>query len=332
MVGIFKHKNPGNALLLILYGLVLKFPLFLHPVKPIVQQGDNYIYVVIMRFLDPAAGKAPIIYSLFAFLLFFTQATLLNRIVNSLKLFPKQNYLIGMSYILVTSLLKDWNSFSAPLLVNSLMIWIWYRLIGLYSNSNPKTSIYNVSVLIGLIPLIYSPAIAFLLMLFMALIITRPLRAAEWMVSILGVLTPYYFLFVILFLTDQWQASKLIPILTFHLPTWPASIWISGGIALLLIPFLCGAYFVQKNLNKMLIQVRKAWSLLVVFLIISLLIILLNPAVGYLHWMLVVVPIATFHAATYYYTTSRWFAATIHWVSFAFAIVVTYGVLEGFVF
>lgn len=332
MVGIFKHKNPGNALLLILYGLVLKFPLFIHPVKPIPQPGDNYIYVLIVRFLDPIGSSAPVIYSLIAFLLFFTQATLLNRILNSLKLFPRQNYLVGMSFILITSLMKDWIFFSAPLLVNSLMIWIWYRMVGLYSNSNPKTSIYNVSVLVGLLPLIYSPAIAFLLMLVMALITTRPLRLAEWMVALLGIITPYYFLFVILFLTDRWQLSKVTPLLTFHLPKLPSSLWITGGIVLLFIPFLFGAYFVQKNLNKMLIQVRKAWSLLLVFLIVAFLIILLNPAGGYLHWMLVVVPIATFHAATYYYTTSKWFAALIHWISFVFAILVTYGVFENFVY
>jgi hypothetical protein len=332
VVGIFKHKNPGNALLLILYGLVLKFPLFLHPIKPLPQQGDNFIYTVIVRFLDPVAGKAPIIYSLLAFLLFFTQATLLNRIANSLKLFPKQNYLVGMSLILVTSLMKDWTSFSAPLLVNSLMIWIWYRLIGLYSNSNPKTSIYNVSVLVGLTPLIYSPAIAFLLMLFTALIITRPLRVAEWLVAIMGILTPYYFLFVILFMTDQWQISKIISNLTFYLPGWPTSLWIIGSLVLLFVPFLSGAYFVQKNLNKMLIQVRKAWSLVLVFLVVSLLIIFLNPRGGYLHWMLVVVPLATFHAATYYYTGSRWFAGIVHWLTFAFAILVTYGVFDNLVY
>lgn len=332
MVGIFKQKNPGNALLLILYGLVLKFPLFIHPVKPVLQQGDNYIYSVVLQFFDPLAGNAPIVYSLLAFLLFFTQATLLNRILNSLKLFPRQNYLVGMSFLLITSLIKDWNFFSAPLIVNSLMIWIWYRMVGLYSNNNPKTSIYNLSVLVGLLPLIYSPAIAFLLMLFMALIITRPLRLAEWMVAILGILTPYYFLFVILFLTDHWQISKVIPLLTFHFPRWPASFWIVGGIIALVIPFLSGAYFVQKNLNKMLIHVRKAWSLLVVFLVVAFLIILLNPARGYLHWMLVVVPIAAFHAATYYYTSSRWFAAVIHWISFVFAILVTYGIFDNFVY
>ncbi|MEJ7768036.1 MAG: hypothetical protein WKF89_09505 [Chitinophagaceae bacterium] len=324
MVGIFKNKNSGNALLLLLYGLLLKFPLFLHPVKPLTQPGDNFIYIVITRFLDPFAKTAPVIYSFLAFLLFFTQATLLNRIVNSLKLFPRQNYLVGMSFLLVTSFMQEWSYFSAPLLVNSLMIWIWYRMVGLYNHNNPKTSIYNVSALVGLTPLIYSPSVAFLVLLFLSLLITRPLRIAEWMVALLGIITPYYFIFVTLFLTDQWHSNRVIPYLDLQMPKLPSSPWIIGGILLFFIPLISGGFFVQKHLNKMLIQVRKAWSLLLAFLIISMLIILMNPAVNYLHWMLIVVPIATFHAATYFYINSRWIGLCIFWISFVFAIMVSY--------
>lgn len=327
MVGIFKNKNPGNALLLLLYGLILKFPLFLHPVKPMSDQGNNYIYYLLLQLLEPVSANAPIIFSLLAFLLIFTQATLLNRIVNSFKLFPKPNYLVGMSFILTTSLIKEWTSFSAPLLINSLMIWIWYRMVGLYNNNNPKTSIFNVAVLVGLLPLIYSPAMAFVLLLLIALIITRPLDITEWMVAILGIITPYYFLFVILFLSDQWAFSKIVPYVLFHFPKLPVSVWVSTGMGLLVIPFLSGGYFVQANLNKMLIQVRKAWGLLLWFFIISLIIIFINPANTYMHWMLLLIPIAAFHAATYFYMGSRGLASALHWLTFAFAILTAYGLL-----
>ncbi len=324
MIGIFKQKNPGNALLLLLYGLVLKFHLFIQPVKPLRSQGDNYLYELILRFLEPVTEHAPVIFSIIAFLLFFTQATLLNRITNSLKILPKPNYLVGMSFMLVTSLMKEWNGFSAPLLVNSLMIWIWYRMIGLYGHNNPKTSLYNVAVLVGLLSLLYSPAISFVLLLVLALLITRPLQLTEWMVALLGLLTPYYFLFVVLFLTDQWDIQKVIPYVSFHLPELPSSLWVTGAIVLLVTPFISGGYLVQNNLNKMLIQVRKAWSLLLSFLLVSLLIILLNPDSGHLHWMLMAVPLAAFHGATYYFIASRYLALVLHWITFIFAILLNY--------
>ena len=200
-------------------------------------------------------------------------------------------------------------------------------MIGLYNNSNPKTSIYNLSVLVGLLPLIYSPTIAFLLLLLLALIMNRPFDITEWMVALLGLLTPYYFLFVILFLSDQWQISKVIAYLSFHLPKLPVAVWLWVSMGLLLIPLLSGAYFVQSNMNKMLIQVRKAWGLLLWFFLISLIIIFINPADGFMHWMMVLISVAAFHASTYYYLTSRWVASILHWITFAVAIVIQYGLI-----
>jgi len=100
--------------MLLFYALVLKFPLFLHPVTPALHPEDNYLYRVILRGLDSVFHNAPILYSLLTFLLLIFQATLFNRISNHHKVLPKPNFLPGMSYILITSLLPDWSHFSVP--------------------------------------------------------------------------------------------------------------------------------------------------------------------------------------------------------------------------
>jgi len=325
LIGIFKQKNPGNALVLLIYALALKFPFFMHPEKHLVNEGDNYIFKIIVKFLESFTTN-PLFFSFLAFLLLFKQAVLLNRIGNSIRLLPKSNFLIGMSYILITSLVHEWNLFSAPLLVNSILIWIWYRLSNVYNHTSPKTAIFNVGMLVGVLPLIYSPAVVFLLFLMFALILTRPVRITEWLVALLGFTTPYYFLFVVLFLANQWSWQKVIPEISFHLPKLPASLWITGGIAFMVIPFLIGAFYVQTNLGKMLIQMRKSWSLLLMLLIVSILIILLNPGNNYLHWLPVVVPLSIFHAAAYYYLPGRWFPSLLHWVIFTFVIMLNYTV------
>jgi hypothetical protein len=327
LIGIFKQKNPGNALVLLLYALVLKFSFFLHPEKYIVNEGDNYIFNIIVKFLSSLTTDSnPLVFSVLAFILLFVQATLLNRIGNQLKLLPKSNFLIGMSYILITSLVHEWNLFSAPLLVNSLLIWICYRLTNLYNHSTPKTAIFNVSMLVGVLPLIYSPAVVFLVLLMFALLIMRPFRITEWMIALLGFTTPYYFLFVVLFLGNQWNWHKVIPDISFHLPKLPSSLWITGGISFMVIPFLIGAWYAQVNLGKMLIQMRKSWSLLLVLLIVAVLIILVNPGNNYLHWLPVVVPLAVFHAAAYYYLPGRWAPLLLHWAIFGFVMALNYTV------
>lgn len=328
MIGIFKQRSSGNAFVLLLYALVLKFPLFLHPVSFLESKDSSYIYQLISTLFAPLATHAPLALSIIAFLLYFTQATLLNRIANTLKLLPRANFLVGMSYLLVSSMFRDWASFSAPLLINSLMIWIWYQMIRLYNHSNPKTAIYNVALMVGLLPLIYTPSAILVVLLAIALIITRPPKITEWLVALMGLLTPYYFLFVYLFLNDKWTSEILMPSILFHRPQLGATIWLISGVVLLAIPFVIGSLYVQSHLNKMLIQVRKAWGLMLFFLISFFLLLLVYPATNYLHWMLMVIPVAAFHAAAYFYIPEKWLASILHWIGFIFAILLNYGLLR----
>ncbi|HMH33725.1 MAG TPA: hypothetical protein VK543_11885, partial [Puia sp.] len=258
MIGIFKQKNSTNALVLVVYALLLKFSIFLHPVLPVLHKEDNYLYRFIVNGINSLSHQAAFPYAVLSFLLLFTQAILFNSICNYHRILPKPNYLPGMSYLLVTSLLPDWNHFSAPLLLNSIMIWCLYRMIALYNSNKPVTAIFNIGLLAGLATLLYIPAVAFVLMVLFALIIMRPFRLQEWLVGFLGFTSPYYFLLFILYFTNQLNWKNVLPKIIFTLPALPTSIWTTLGLVLLVVPFMIGGYFVQNNLNKMLIQGRKS--------------------------------------------------------------------------
>jgi hypothetical protein len=325
VVGLFKRKNPGNAFLLLIYALIIKFPLFLHPKIPVPSTSDNYLYSKLLNFLLDFSGSSGVLFSVLSFFILFVQASLFNRICNHHKLFPKPNYLAGMSYLLVTSLIPSWSYFSAPLLVNLLMIWAWYRMLNLYSVNQPGAAIFNIGILLGFCTMLYFPAIVFVVLMLMALVIMRPFRIREWIIGLIGVTTPYYFLFIALYLGSTWNWRVIFPPVRFRLPVLPSSIWITVSIALLVIPFIIGGFFVQNNLNKMLIQVRKSWSLLLLFLMIGATIIFMNDDSGYANWMLTALPFAGFHASAYYFPSQRIFPSLLHWLVFGFVIVLAYG-------
>lgn len=324
VIGIFKQKNQGNALLLIIYGLVLKFPSFLHPQGPLRQPGnDHYLYNWLLNFLDPL--KLPDgFYAFISFVLIFLQATLFNRICSELKMYHKPNYLAGMSYMLISSLFPVWNVFSAPLLVNFFLIWIFYRMTNLYNTNKPGNAIFNIGVIMGLVTLTYQPAIVFILLILFSLFIMRPFRIREWFIGLLGVTAPYYFLALVLFLTNNWNWKLLLPGIDFTLPMMPSSLIVTFSIVLLVVPFIIGGFFIQNNLSKMLIQVRKNWSLLLLFLIMAMLIIVINGNGSYVNWVLCIVPLAGFHGAVYFYANSRWVAGIVHWIIFAWVIYTGY--------
>jgi hypothetical protein len=323
VTGFFKTKNSSNNLLLLVYALVLKFNLFLHPVGPLKQSQDHFLYKWLIDFLAPLHLPA-IVYIFFAFVLIYTQATLFNRICNAQKVLIKPNYLPAMAYILITSLFPEWNLFSSPLLVNSFLIWVFYRLITLPGAAKPGSAIFNIGFIIGIISLLYQPALVFVLLTWIAIFMMRPFHIREWLINILGVTTPYYFLAIILYLSNSWDWNKLKPVFSFGLPAMPSSVFVTISIALLVLPFIIGGFFVQANLSKMFIQVRKSWSLLLLFVIISTIIILVDGSNNYVNWMLCVVPLTAFHAAAYFYPSNKLFAMVMHWIIFGYAMYVNY--------
>jgi hypothetical protein len=324
MVGIFRQKTPANSLVLLFYALVLKFPLFLHPVSPALHPEDNYLYRAILRGLDSVFHNIPILYSMLTFLLLISQATLLNRICNHHKVLPKPNYLPGMSYVLITSLLPDWGHFSAPLLINAIMIWVWHRMMELYNSQHPGAAIFNIGLWAGIVSLLYIPAVAFLLLVLCGLLTMRAFRIREWLVGVLGFTFPYYFLFLILYLTGHWKWADIVPKIVFNLPAYPSSIWISLGMVWLVIPFIIGGWYVQRNLNKFLIQIRKSWSLLLLYLMVAIVVILINRVNSYENWILMAVPMAAFHSAAYYYPPKTLGPNILHWLIVIYIVAMNY--------
>ena len=103
----------------------------------------------------------------------------------------------------------EWNVLSAPLLINTLLIWVWAKMSSLYNNKHAKSALFNIGMAIGVCSFFYFPALAFGIMVIFAILITRPPKVAEWLTGLIGVFTPWYFLFVWLFLTDKLYSFSL---------------------------------------------------------------------------------------------------------------------------
>jgi hypothetical protein len=75
----------------------------------------------------------------------------------------------------------------------------------------------------------------------------------------------------------------------------------------------------------MLIQIRKSWSLMLLYLLTALLVPFINASSTFEYWILSAMPLAAFHASAYFYPTRRWLPLLIHWSLFAFILVLQWG-------
>jgi hypothetical protein len=324
VIGIFKQKNPANLFVLFVIGILIKLPMFMGPREAVVHSSDGVLYEAIIRFLNPAAKSFSLLYPILAYALLFAQAIGLTQFINHQRMTNKSTYLPGLAYILITSLLPEWNYFSAPLLVNSILMFVLSGLFGIYNRQNVRGSIFNIGLLLGISGFIFISSLAFVLWVWLAMAVMRPFRITEWLISVLGITTPFYFYAIYLVITGHWNWDTFLPTVTMGLPSLKQSAWLAGSVFLVMVPFLAGGYYVQENLRRMLINVRKGWSLLLLFLLTALLVPFINSSDTFVNWIVGMLPLAAFHGCAYLYSTWRPFPYILFWITVGFIVAYQY--------
>lgn len=323
MTGIFKANNPLNAAILLLYGLLLKLPLFLHPVLPQNKQSDGFLFKFLLQGLATLGIATSITFSIITFFLLYAQALMFNNAVNRQRLFQKPNYLTGMCYLLMTSLFTEWNVFSTTLIINTILIGVWAKMCSLYSIQKPKTLLFNIGIAIGCCTFFYFPTIAFLALPLFGLVLLRPFNIAEWLVLLFGVFAPYYFYLAIIFLSDQWKNYSL-PHFKVSLPKFNQTLWSYSIIIFIILVVTIGIFFIQKNFRRQLVQSRKSWNLIFLYTVIAIFIPFINATSSFSYWVLCAVPLSVLMAAAFFYPDKKWITSLLHWIIVGVVILVNY--------
>jgi len=323
VTAIFKNNNPFNAFFLFIYALVLKLPMFLHPVIPQPEQTDGFLFKLFLKNFAGFGAKAPFFYPLITFALLYIQAILLNKFSNDKRLLQQPGYLVGMSYMLLTSLFPEWNVLSAPLIVSTLLVWVWVRMSSLYNNPKPQTTLFTIGFIIGISTFFYFPSIAFALLIVLGLVLTMPFKLTEWLTALIGIIAPYYFLISYIFLADKWKGYKF-PGVTISYPHFAQSSWAVTAMIIVLFVSLVGFFFIQQNMRRQLVQTRKSWNLVFLYLLVAVFIPFINATHTFEYWILCAIPLSMFMAAAFQYPRARWFPAIMHWIMVGFVVAFSY--------
>jgi hypothetical protein len=320
VIAIFKQKNPANLLILLVAAVFIKMPMFMKPHPAFLRPADGILFEGIINLFASTAGSNPIFYPLLTFALLFIQAILLNRFINTQRMMSKPTYLPGLAYLLITSLLPEWNYFSAPLLCNTILLFILSALFGIYNKPNVRGTIFNIGLALGVSGFLFISSLTFIIWILLALAVMRPFRLNEWLICILGITTPFYFYAIYTVLSGSWSWQEFVPQITLGFPSLKQSAWLSGSVFLIMVPFLTGGYYVQENLRRMLINVRKGWSLLLLYLLAALLLPFVNSSDTFENWIMAMVPMAAFHGYTYFYSKWRIYPLILVWLTVGFIL------------
>lgn len=290
----------------------------MRPHGAVVRPEDGILFEGIISLFASTAKSTSLFYPLLTFVLLFTQAIMLTRFVNAQRMMSKPTYLPGLAYMLITSLFPEWNYFSGPLLCNTILLFILSALFGMYNKPNAKGTIYNVGLALGVSGFLFISSLTFIIWILLAMAVMRPFRINEWLICLLGITTPFYFYAIYTVVDGTWSWDEFIPRITLGYPSMKQSAWLSGSAFLVMIPFLSGGYYVQQNLRRMLINIRKGWSLLLLYLFAALLLPFVNTSDTFENWIMAMVPMAAFHGYSYFYSGWKVLPLLVFWLTVAF--------------
>ena len=320
MIAIFLKRSPLNVLLLLVFAVLVKIPLFTAPRLPVSSTRDGELYVQLLSWMQASGVATPLFFSLLSFVVLFAQALLLNFFFSQQKMLNQSTDLPGMVYLLLTSLFPQWSYWSAPLLMNLVIFYLLLLLFRLYNQGEARASLFNMGFLIGSAGFLYAPSFLLIVWVLPAIAIMRPFRVQDWLLSLLGLLSPFYFYGVWLFLTDR---SPLTPFLIFTNWQMPnlgtIAFWKAGALLLLLLPLLAGFYYVQDNTRKMLIQVRRGWSVLFLLLLVTTLLAVFQHDL-HAGWLLLLMPLTFYHACFYSQSSFRVVPLLVFWLTFFYVL------------
>lgn len=194
---VLKSNQPFVIVLTILFGVGLWLYSFLEPVPMSIPSDELKMpfYVILSDFFSYKSFASIV----FAFLLLLLQAFLLVQFNKKYILINYRTYLPAFFYILIASSFVQLQRLN-PVGIGIIFIFIAIDFIyGTYRSEYTLSRLYLAGFFVSIASLFWAPFAALFLIIWVSLTILRPFIGREWVVSLLGFLTPYLFGFVYYF-------------------------------------------------------------------------------------------------------------------------------------
>lgn len=317
MVSIFREKSTASVFWLILLSIVAHGYFLVHPPAVIVS-GNEAIF---FGFLKPLNALPDFALIFLYHAIIIVQALRFNTVLNNLRMFPKQYFITALCYILLSSLYPAWSNITPALLVNFLIIWLFSLLSRLYNTNNAKPMIYNVGFITSVIGILYFPAIFLVIIAFIAVGSLRAFRTNEWMVLLLGIITPPYFIVAISFLTDHLPAIRqYLPPIQPHGFNLKQNIPMITTAVVGLFVIVDGFFSWSANSGKAIMQIRRSWGILLMMFLLSIPLVFIFKEGNFSYLILGLLPAAAVASNTFIYGKSNLYQTIVFWLLIAVII------------
>lgn len=271
LIKTFRESYPVQYLLLALIALAIWAGAFISP-------SDNF--PEINRFLTPGGPilnsitfGIPVLNILLGFIITFFTALLFNYVLVKNNLVDKNTLLPALILIVFYGHSTTYLSLHPVIVAGLFMILALNNILSVYTEEQAYEKVFNTGVFISLASFFYLPAIYLIAFVWFTFIIYSLYQWREWLISIIGLVTPYLFLWVWFFWNDELDIafvnyqSFFLSFSGFHYSFPDGFINVAIEVIIVLV-FLWSLLTVFTRLGEKPITIRKRyWGVLWMFVI-----------------------------------------------------------------
>ena len=188
-----------------------------------------------------------------SFIFTVLSAVAINQILKEYDLVNINNTTGLILFVLFASVIPLFTSVNFYVLLNLILILFIQGVLKLSLIENPVSVVFNSSFFLGIASLFFSPLIFLIIIIWIALIMNMHTDIRNFIISIIGLLLPYLFVFTWFFwndtLIENWN-QIIVQLSNYHLniQNWKLNVF---DLVMLLFPLMLIIFSILKIINKL---------------------------------------------------------------------------------
>ncbi len=280
LIRLLRRTGPGIVILIFLTALALWSSAFINPNTQSsfhFNQNPMPLYIILKSIIG-GNGLSGV---LFSFILVLIMSVLLVNFNTAVFFINERTFFPAIIYVLLSALFPDYQTLNPVLPSSVFLIIALRRIMDAYKVNGTAFSFFDASFLLGTGSLFYANLIWFGVLTIIGIAILRTVGLKEIMISILGLCTPYFLTFGILYVAGK-DLNSLKAILEFNLfdkaGGHPLSNITITGLIVIGSVVMISIFRLLSGLNSMKIKSRKTFIMLFWAFIISVAVFFVLPS------------------------------------------------------
>lgn len=288
LLRIFKGTGPDVIMFILIITALLWTGSFIHPTASSLS-GYNTEPMPLFGLLLKVTGKIPLINVISAFLMVLFISVLLVNFNTSGFFISERTFLPALFYVFFSGFFPGQQSLNPVLPAAIFLILAIRKIMDSYKIQYTAYSFFDAGLLISTGSLFYAGFVWFGLLLMIGILILRTGNIREIIISLLGLITPWFIAFGLYYVSGR-DPGTLLSSLTYNLFSRPAQVNLSGiAIAVVVITgiiLLISIVFLLSVINTKKIKSRKTFRLFIwAFLITGVIFFFIRPGSIELFWL-----------------------------------------------